>query len=617
MKLYSAKIEMKDAKSNRRFRNILANSGEILESGEIRDLTNLYVMGRDGKLIKISDLATDPEKQTEEYSVKAQADHGELVDGEFVPSVEKVFGACRVWLGADGLRARMYFADNDSLADHAWAISEDASYSTGIDWYPDGYYGADNEIDESIGILREISMVLTGNDPRAKTIDSNSAKAQRSVDGENKINYRKENTMGKTKDALTPDERRAMTERLNRAVDEVIDEFTTDVPENETQPTARDTKDEASATEAEAPAAEEKKDALRMPVVVVRDRMAKQEIATADSARTPWHNSAAGHKAFADTLRKAGRFGASFDMMWRAECEKHKSLDDISGLPTPAPLQQIIVDEIENSDGIISHFELIATKSLRVTAIAADAGEAGRAHGHKKGDTKVNQELTATNRDVLVKMVYKRLNLDATELYENPFLVDFRVRELIRSIVREVEMAAIIGDGRVAPTGSDPDLRMFDGTRGFWSIKADAADGANNFASTITLAEGDNLYDAVIKARANIKTEGRLVVVTKGSAVGGLRLAKTSAGYLVTPGANIEQLLDVERVYTPSWMDADENLAYIFVTKSYKMIGESNIRQRAEFDTSINSDILLAEVPRGGSLGAHMSAVAIAPYAAA
>ena len=107
-----------DAKSGakqRRFRNILANSGQVMESGEVRDIANLYVMGYDGELYRIADLNKDPEAQTERYSVKAQADHGEIVDGEIVPTIEKQFGSCRVWLEEDGLHARMYFADSDPL----------------------------------------------------------------------------------------------------------------------------------------------------------------------------------------------------------------------------------------------------------------------------------------------------------------------------------------------------------------------------------------------------------------------------------------------------------------------------------------------------------------------
>ena len=80
MKFYDAKV-LKDAKSSeeRRVRNILANSGQIMESGEVRDLANLYVMGRDGKVIAIKALNKNPDKQTEDYTVKAQADHGSKI----------------------------------------------------------------------------------------------------------------------------------------------------------------------------------------------------------------------------------------------------------------------------------------------------------------------------------------------------------------------------------------------------------------------------------------------------------------------------------------------------------------------------------------------------------
>ena len=614
-KFYTAKVEIKDAKgeNTRRFRNILANSGEIMESGEIRDLDQLYVMGRDSNLYKISDLDTNPEKQTEQYSVKAQADHGELIDGELVPSIEKQFGSCRVWLADDGLHARMYFADNDQLADHAWAISEDASYSTGIDWYPDGYYGTGYEITEPIGILREISMVLTGNDPRAKTIDSKQNEeangvdmAAESDDGVTTTNNEKGNLMDKKLDELTRDEARKLHD--------LVDELTAEVPESETEPTARDTKDAEGEAPVEEPAkeeapAEKTSDSVKHnPVVIIRDRV-KQEKAV---AKNDWLHGAEGHRAFADTLKKAGRLGATFDAMWRAEASKHMSLDGVAGLPNPAPVEQYFADALEKSDGIISHFQFISAKSFRLNMLSVAAEGNGRAAGHKKGDTKQNQDLQDTTRDLLVKMVYKRLDLDATELYENPWLIDFRSRELVDAIIVEIERAAIIGDGRTAPNGSNPDYRMFDGTRGFYSVAADAA-AASGFGTYVASAVSvsGNLYDGVVKGRANIKTEGGQYIVAKGSAITELLSEKTSGGYLVAPGSRVEDILGVERVYTPAWMENADADAYLIVNNAYKHGGEGQIRVRAEFDTSTNTDILLDETPRFGSLGNYKSAVAI------
>lgn len=636
-KFYSAKIQLadaKEAKSERRFRNILANSGEIMESGEIRDLSSLYVMDRDGKLVKISDLNPDPDKQAEDYSVKAQADHGELIDGELIPTMEKQFGSCRVWLEDDGLHARMYFANDDQLADHAWAISEDASYSTGIDWYPDGYYGTGYEIEEPIGILREISMVLTGNDPRAKTIDTKpeaEAEAQGSAEttvGE-PTNPNMEKVMSKKLDELTPDERDAFMQRIG----EVVDDFTTTAPESETEPTAADTKD-AEGEPAEAPAEtpetpeeevkeepedtkanEEVKDTLHMPVTVIKQEdTAKQEKAVATK---DWLYSKEAKQSFANILKAHGTMDAAFTAEWRKEASKHASLDGITGLPVPVNVEQIFEVALEKSDGIISHFRNINSKSFRVNLLAAASDDAGRAAGFVKGTTKTNQELNDVYRDLLNIMVYKKLDLDAMEMYENPELIDIRVEELMDAIILEIERAAITGDGRTAPGSNQPDRRMFNNNRGFYSIKADAA-AASGIGTLLTdkvaANVGSNLYDKVVAAKGLIKTEGRQFIVAKASVITSLLQARadgSTGAYLMTPGSSIEDFLGVARVYTPAWMEADTNDAYVIVDNAYAMIGENGIRTRSEFNTETNQDVLLAETPRGGSLYRYKSAVAI------
>lgn len=614
---FSAVVEKIDAtkESERRFRNILANSGEVMESGESRDIQNLYVMGRDRKLINVNDLNTNPDKQEQKYKVNFAKNHGHYdpVTGERVVEVDDIIGDAKVWVENGQLHARVYFANSDTEADHAWAISDNASYSIGTEWFEDGYFGAGNEVDGLVGILREISMVDTGNDPSAMTIDHKpiEAKAQGSAEEANgnqisKLKGDSEEMSDIKKDELTPDENRAIKRELN----ELVDEFTTSAPESQTEPTRRDSEEEAAeSAEAPAEAPAEKKDVLRQPVVIIRDKVAKQEVST---KTTDWLHGEAGHKAFADTLRKAGRLGATFDSMWREEASKHMNLDGIAGLPNPAPVEQYFADALEKNDGIISHFAFISAKSFRVNMLAAANEAGGRANGHKKGDTKVNQSLTDTTRDLLVKMVYKRLDLDATELYENPWLIDFRSRELVNAIIVELERGAVIGDGREAPTGSNPDLRLFDGTRGLYSIAADttAESGFGSYVADAVAVSG-NLYDGVVTARGKIKTEGRQFIVAKSSVITSMLTEKVDGRYLVAPGSNIEDLLDVTRVYTPAWMENSDADAYLIVDNAYKMIGEQQIRVRTEFDTSTNTDILLDETPRAGSLAEYKSAVAI------
>lgn len=612
----------------------MAASGKILESGEVRDIENLFVMGIDGKLIRIRDLATDPDDQTEKYKLNFADSHGHFdeVTGERIVSPEDIIGDAKVWMEEDGIHARVYFANNDPKADHDWAISDNASYSAGAEWFPDGYYGAENEIDEPIGILREISIVDTGNDPRARTIDTKTSKgSDGTASGDNK-QIKKGNTMPgniKSIDQLTPDERAAMQREMGEAVDSIIDKFTTNAPESETQPTARDSKDEANESEddketnkdedSKTESVNSSKDVLHSPVVVIRDRVARQE--TQPTKSNDWLSGEGGHKAFAKCLKQAGKLGPTFDALWRNEVSKHVSLDDISGLPTPTNIVSMFRDALEKSDGIIRHFEYINTKGLKINLIAAVTGQEdlARAHGHKKGDTKVNQDLANTVRELFCKMVYKRLPLDAMDLWENPQLIDFRSRELVDAIILEIERAGFIGDGRTY-SGTGADLRMYDPTtgRGFVSIKSDAA-ATTGFgtltASTYTQVTGDNAYDTIVKARALIKKEGRQYIVAKGSWVSAALTAKVGSNYLVAPGTRIEDVLGVERVYTPTWMNGDSNDAYLVVDKAYKMVGQNSINSHADFDTSTNENILLDETPRGGALGEYKSAVAIAPAA--
>lgn len=620
MKFYDAKV-LKDATSSeeRRYRNILANSGQIMESGEIRDLDNLYVMGRDGKPIAIKALNTNPDKQTEEYTVKAQADHGKLVDGELIDTIEKQFGSCRVWLEEDGLHARMYFANDDDLANHAYAISQDASYSTGIDWYPDGYDGLGLNITEPIGILREISMVLTGNDPRAKTIDHKEAEPARAKgsetaeaeDGNNNDNG--DNKMSETKDELTPKEnvaiKQKLAEDLVEKAAEVVDEFTTDVPESEVQPTARD----EQADEPETPA-EEKKDTVvhNININMTRDRKVKNETPVV-SKDAKVESKKARFNAIRDAL-KASNF--KFDDRFTKALE---TKDAITGLGTPLNITNMFTEAMEHNDGILSYiFHIGGTngRGLRNNALAGTAEYGNEAQGFKKGDTKVDEAITNTIRVVYDKMIYKRLSLDAMEIYENPELLDFRSRELIDQILLSVERAIFIGDGRTAPSGTDPDLRMFDSTTstGLFPIAADCAAQSGYgtlVASTYTVNAGDNLYDGVVGARQWIRSEGEQILVVKPSVLTSAFQAKVGNRYLIEPGASAEDIFRVSRVFMPMWMEYADDDAYLLVRNGYTTTGERSPRVYPFFDVSTNENILLNEMPLGGTLTKYKSAAAI------
>lgn len=628
-KFYTAKIQLNDAKNDnkRRFRNILANSGEIMESGEIRDIEHLYVMSHDGKLLRIADLNTDPDKQTENYAVKAQADHGELKDGELVPSIEKQFGGCKVWLESDGLHARMYFADNNRLADHAWGISEFASYSTGIDWYPDGYYGAGLEIDEPIGILREISMVLTGNDPRAMTIDTKSSKGtDGAAVGDNKL-IKKGTKMPGTKksiDALTPDERASMMRKISEAVDEVIDDFTTSAPESATEPTARDnnSKDEAPSEGTETTTTTDgvtiihqknekytDREVAHMPVLVLKDRKeeARQEhnYSTADAylksdkAVVAWGkallDSKGDPKAWRDNFRRiAKKDGVDFG-------------EDVS--IAPFALIKAVERQLADEDSIFAH----VTKTGLAYAMVAIPTEEDGGMGHKNGQKKTEEGIKGGTRVFTPADVYKLMKLDHSMVKLNggiasSAIVKYVLSELPRKLVETIDKGILIG-GIKNEDGTDFEALI--------SILSDITTEDSIYGSVYTAVAGDNLRASISKASAKIRSGYNRYLIAPSDFLIDLENTTTSGGQLLFPnGINKEQpnLNGIRRILTPLWLTKElmGGLDAIIVDlPAYKTVGDSTPENFSDYDIDYNKYVWEAVACIGGGLANKNAAVGL------
>lgn len=626
MKFYSAEV-IKDAKSDekRRFRNILANSGQIMESGEVRDLANLYVMGRDGKLIAIKDLNTNPDKQTEEYTVKAQADHGEVKDGELVDTIEKQFGSCKVWIEDDGLHARMYFANEDKLADHAWAISSDASYSTGIDWYPDGYYGAGADIPEAIGILREISMVLTGNDPRAKTIDHKKADTEEGAKGSNSeealsgnnINDKGDSDMSKTQDELTPNENTAMksklAEELVAKVADVVDEFTTKVPESEVQPTAE------SNDEVETPAeevkeevkekeeVEESKDTLHNPVVVVRDRMIKQE-STQDSAKA-YLKSEKAVEAWGRALIDAKGDAKAWRDSFKAIATKDGVDFGEDVMIAPEAVVNAVASQLEDDNTLFSH----VNKTGLAFEMVAIPTEEGLGSGHKNGETKVEEEIKGITRVFTPADIYKLMKLDHSMVKLNGGLassaiVKYVLAELPRKLVETIDRAILVG-GVKNEDGSD--------FTALNPILADIADADSVYGQEYEPVVGDNLRQTVAKAANKVTSSTDRTLVCTQDFFADLENATTEGGQLLFPNGIAKgdpRVNGLRRIVTPLWLteeDLNGAQAIIVDLSAYHTVGDTSPENFTDYDIDVNKYVWEAVACVGGGLATKNSAVAI------
>ena len=620
VKHISAKIQTLDKVSTeRRYRNILANSGELMESGEIRDLDQLYVMDHDGKLLKISSLNTNPDKQTEKYSVKAQADHGEVQGDYLVPSIEKVFGDCRVWLEDDGLHARMYFANNDALADHAWAISDNASYSIGIDWFPDGYNGVGYELDEPIGILREISMVVTGNDPRAKTIDHKptEAEAQGSAEAasDNQPIKEESSEMKTTLDELTVDEREAMSRELL----EVIDRFTADVPEDETEPTADDAP-EAEAEEAPAepeaePAPEkeaEKTEDSNVQPIIIKDRaQIKQEKVMIKST---------------DYLKSDAAVAAWGLAMARSNGDKQKFADEFRAIATrdgvdlgdnvslvPEAVINAVAEEIADEDRIFNH---VFRTGLNYE-VAATAASEGGATGHVRGKTKSEEAIELAKRVLVPADLYKFITLDHSMVKINggvgsSAIVRYILREMPRKLLDAIDQAILVGG--ITTDSSESGETVF---TALYPIIADIADGSSIYGSEYTPVAGDNARATISKAAAKVKSGYNRILITTQDGLTDLENAVAGSQLIFPNGISKTdpRINGISRIITPTWLTAEMLGDYAGIVAdlgAYHTVGDDNAERLTGYDLKTNKHEWEILACIGGGLVAKDAAVGIA-----
>lgn len=255
-------------------------------------------------------------------------------------------------------------------------------------------------------------------------------------------------------------------------------------------------------------------------------------------------------------------------------------------------------------------WNLVNKTNLDVFRVAWDTvvGEDSRAKGHKRGTTKQEEVITLDDRTIRAQFIYKYLTLDKETVRENRgsgALLNYVLSELPKRIVREIERAIVIGDGR---PGSD-EQHIYS----FVSIKEDAA-ANNTFASTYTPVAGESRYETILKSLDGIKAGGPVYLVASKGYLTDLKLERTAGdNFMFMPGTNFADVFNLAGIITPDWMTEDTaNDAYLVVFGEYRTVGDTSIEAFSNFILKENKNEYLQEVYTGGALTAMKSAMAIA-----
>lgn len=283
----------------------------------------------------------------------------------------------------------------------------------------------------------------------------------------------------------------------------------------------------------------------------------------------------------------------------------------------PTPLVQSIQDAFEEGGEI---WNRVSKSGVDVWNAAWDTQDDvhsndGRARGYNREDEadKAEQVLTFDTRVLRPQFVYKYITLNKEDIKEQRStgaLVTYVLSELPRRIVREVERAIVLGDGRAA----NDDYKIKEGTpRGFYPIVKDALAG-NYFGGTVD-ASGEILPKAIAMAKDALRSTGDVVVIAKKGFSTDARFAVDTDGKLLYPlGTRATDVFDVATVIEPDWFDDVSSPtvdAIVVDLAAYRVVGDTTVEGFQNFILKTNKQEYLQEIWAGGGLTGRKAAIAL------
>lgn len=465
-------------------------------------------------------------------------------------------------------------------------------------------YNSDSGVISNAEII-EVSVVFRGANKEARLL------AVKSVEG---IELVERNEDGSFKAIVDGKE---VTLKADEATEAEVEEATEEQAEEEEKSEPEAEAENATETEGESVAEEEKSEESEAETTEESTKeesemdkeIAKEAIATPAVAVKATSENYLASKGYMNVFKKAiiDTKGQSAEAT-KTVLKNHLASKGITGdAILPTEIASIFFKTWEDKGSILSTFRNINAPAAALYAFGGE-GEGIRAKGHKKGGQKAVQTVTSTRRDLKQKLVYKRQDYDLQDILDDTTgeLLRFRVEELGARVANEIALGAILGDGRTAPK-SGADYRVFDGTRGLWSMAADiAGDTAyqNAVANAVAYSATDNIFDKIKKTLAQVRAinGGRKVVVVAPGVLTDFEIAKTESGvYLIAPGTSASTLFPNTVIFEMDEMVGADYDVIAYADQGYALFS-TNEMVRTAFDLDYNTDAMLVERSVAGSL---------------
>lgn len=578
-----SKLKIAEFEENKERRvTFVASSSNEDRDYETIDIGTFRLPKKGGGYITVRDLSAEG---SENVDIPFLTDHD-------LWSVEKTIGSVRKAMFVEGelifeagISSREYAQDVFKLIEEGHLDNAFSIQFRDYDWNPEAKTISNGEI-------LEVSLVTRGSNKEAQVLEV------KQIKGEDMATETTPTTTAEPQDAP------------------VETTTTTDAPENapaETTP-AEDTQTPAEPTESKTEEGNKEKSMTDLPdhkakaaiqaKIVPTNAPSQVETSVKFATGNDYLKSKQAEHDFAQTIVK--NYGQPRQAVMKAWSDVARSKGVTGDAILPSYIEQIFFKAWED------HYEQLGTfrrtSNLAGSIYAMSTND--RAMGHRKGDQKAEQTVSDIRRDYKAKIVYKKLSIDLQDLIDDQTgeLLRFRTEELSTRTDDEIVRAVVFGDGRTAPAEGKPDYRVFDGTRGPWSMKSDLDNSATAgtfsaaVATVIPNSTTDNSYTAAVKTLGAVRGgAGRKILVAKEGFTQELLLTTKANGELMfAPGTNLQDLLNAYIFESPYMAGSGYDL--IAYRENSYLLAMGDVMIRTMFDPNFNTDVMLHERAVAGSI---------------
>lgn len=315
-------------------------------------------------------------------------------------------------------------------------------------------------------------------------------------------------------------------------------------------------------------------------------------------------NSKKGQEVFLSVVKNSTT-ASEFKENWKTELSKNGISPEDVLLPSPI-VEEINTKWADESANFLTLLDITGLKAIKVAYDSNDT-DTSRAHGHKKGTKKGEEEIVLVPKEIRAQLIYKYITIDRETLdfEDEGALARYIAGELAAKIIQEIMRAVLVGDGRSASDNGK-----------ISKIESVSRDTSDDYVTVSFAADDIPTIEEVAAAIDEIDAEGDIVVFMSKKTARALQTYKVTAdgSVMYKTLEDVAAQLGVYEIRTTRLLNEaglSKPRVVAFVGKAYKIVGDMTMAGFEDFNLEYNKREFLTEVYAGGALATPKSGAVV------